>query len=59
MRVAEPKESLEPAPAAPRPVLSVFDAAMITVGVVIGAGIFKTPSMVAGSYSHFFAAGTA
>lgn len=48
MRVAEPKESLEPAPAAPRPVLSVFDAAMITVGVVIGAGIFKTPSMVAG-----------
>ncbi len=34
--------------AAPRPVLSVFDGAMIVVGIVIGAGIFKTPSMVAG-----------
>ncbi len=42
------KDSLDPAPAAPRPVLSVFDAVMITVGIVIGAGIFKTPSMVAG-----------
>jgi basic amino acid/polyamine antiporter, APA family len=48
MRPAEPNDSLEPAPAAPRPVLSVFDAVMITVGIVIGAGIFKTPSMVAG-----------
>jgi amino acid transporter len=48
MSPAEPKDSLEPAPAAPRPVLSVFDAVMITVGIVIGAGIFKTPSMVAG-----------
>lgn len=37
-----------PDTAAPRPVLSVFDAAMIVVGIVIGAGIFKTPSMVAG-----------
>jgi amino acid transporter len=34
--------------AAPRRVLSVFDGAMIVVGIVIGAGIFKTPSMVAG-----------
>src|SRR5512134_1808864 len=48
MRPAEPKDALDPAPAAPRPVLSVFDAVMITVGIVIGAGIFKTPSMVAG-----------
>jgi len=48
MSPAEPKDSLEPAPSAPRPVLSVFDATMITVGIVIGAGIFKTPSMVAG-----------
>ncbi len=48
MSPAEPKDALEPAPAAPRPVLSVFDAVMITVGIVIGAGIFKTPSMVAG-----------
>jgi len=42
------EDSLEPAPDAPRPVLSVFDAVMITVGIVIGAGIFKTPSLVAG-----------
>src|SRR4030095_16862174 len=34
--------------AAPTPALSVLDAVMITVGIVIGAGIFKTPSMVAG-----------
>jgi len=34
--------------AAPKPALSVFDAVMITVGIVIGAGIFRTPSMVAG-----------
>jgi basic amino acid/polyamine antiporter, APA family len=32
----------------PAPVLSVFDATMITVGIVIGAGIFQTPTMVAG-----------
>lgn len=32
----------------PRPVLSVFDGVMIVVGIVIGAGIFRTPSMVAG-----------
>lgn len=32
----------------PAPVLSVFDATMITVGIVIGAGIFQTPAMVAG-----------
>ena len=48
MKPAESQGTLEPAPAAPRPVLSVFDAVMITVGIVIGAGIFKTPSMVAG-----------
>ena len=48
MSFPDSKDSLDPAPAAPRPVLSVFDAVMITVGIVIGAGIFKTPSMVAG-----------
>jgi APA family basic amino acid/polyamine antiporter len=32
-----------------RPVLSVFDATMITVGIVIGAGIFETPAAVASS----------
>ena len=35
--------------AAPRPALSVFDTVMITVGIVIGAGIFKTPPLVAGA----------
>lgn len=34
-------------PGVPTPTLSVFDATMITVGIVIGAGIFQTPSMVA------------
>lgn len=36
------------APEVPTPALSVFDATMITVGIVIGAGIFQTPSLVAG-----------
>ena len=35
------------ASAAPRPVLSVWGATMITVGIVIGAGIFQTPTLVA------------
>jgi amino acid transporter len=35
-------------PGVPTPTLSVFDATMITVGIVIGAGIFQTPSLVAG-----------
>jgi amino acid transporter len=34
---------------APAPVLGIFDATMITVGIVIGAGIFQTPALVAGS----------
>lgn len=33
----------------PRPSLSVFDAVALTVGIVVGAGIFKTPSAVAAS----------
>jgi amino acid transporter len=36
------------APGAPTPTLSIFDATMITVGIVIGAGIFETPVLVAG-----------
>jgi basic amino acid/polyamine antiporter, APA family len=48
MNEAVRNTAAEPATNAPRPVLSVFDAVMITVGIVIGAGIFKTPSMVAG-----------
>lgn len=35
-------------PDGPRAMLSVFDATMITVGIVIGVGIFQTPSLVAG-----------
>jgi amino acid transporter len=34
--------------AAPQPLLGRADAIAIIVGIVIGAGIFKTPSMVAG-----------
>ena len=36
------------ATAAPRPVLSVFDAVMIITGIVIGGGIFAFPPLVAG-----------
>lgn len=32
---------------APRRLLSVFDAVMITMGIVIGAGIFSAPALVA------------
>lgn len=35
--------------AQPRATLSVVDAAAMVVGIVIGIGIFKTPSLVAGS----------
>src|SRR5215510_5652196 len=33
--------------AKPLPALSVLDAAVLIVGIVVGAGIFKTPSLVA------------
>jgi APA family basic amino acid/polyamine antiporter len=48
-----------PAPAEPRPVLGITPAVMLIVGVVVGAGIFKAPSMVAtmtGSPGWMFAA---
>jgi amino acid transporter len=35
--------------AVPRPVLSLADAVGIIVGIIIGAGIFKTPALVAGN----------
>lgn len=35
------------AQSAPRPTLSVIDAVSIIVGIVVGAGIFKAPSIVA------------
>lgn len=37
--------------AAPKPALTFVDAVAITVGIVIGAGIFETPSLVAASVS--------
>jgi basic amino acid/polyamine antiporter, APA family len=37
------------AAAAPRPTLNLADAIAIIVGIVVGAGIFKTPALVAGN----------
>jgi amino acid transporter len=37
--------------AAPKPLLSVSDGVMLMCGMVIGAGIFKAPSIVAGNTS--------
>jgi basic amino acid/polyamine antiporter, APA family len=37
-----------PGEGVPTRTLSVWDATMITVGIVIGAGIFQTPTLVAG-----------
>ncbi|MBM3357394.1 MAG: amino acid permease [Betaproteobacteria bacterium] len=34
---------------APRPTLTVFDAVAMIVGIVVGVGIFKAPSIVAGN----------
>ena len=45
--------------AEPQPVLSLFDAVALIVGIVVGAGIFRTPSLVAanaGSSEAFLAA---
>lgn len=47
-RATEGIDTRRRAPDVPTPTLSVFDATMITVGIVIGAGIFQTPSLVAG-----------
>jgi basic amino acid/polyamine antiporter, APA family len=38
-----------PASNSPRATLSVRDAIAITIGIVVGAGIFRTPSLVAGA----------
>lgn len=45
--------------AEPQPLLSLADAVALIVGIVVGAGIFRTPSLVAanaGSNAAFFAA---
>jgi basic amino acid/polyamine antiporter, APA family len=39
--------TVQTAEAAPRPVLSVLDAVALILGLVIGAGVFKTPALVA------------
>jgi APA family basic amino acid/polyamine antiporter len=44
---AQRQSAVKTTQAAPRPVLSVLDAVALIVGVVIGAGIFKTPALVA------------
>jgi amino acid transporter len=44
-----------PTEASPRPTLSVLDGVLITVGIVIGVGIFKTPSLVASGVSSEWA----
>ncbi|MGH8177433.1 MAG: APC family permease [Steroidobacter sp.] len=43
-----PNSKQPPGAGAPTPMLSIFDATMITAGIVIGAGIFQTPALVAG-----------
>jgi amino acid transporter len=40
--------------AAPRPLLSVTDGVLLVVGMVVGAGIFKAPSIVAGNVGSGF-----
>ena len=35
--------------AKPQPVLSIIGAVGMTIGIVIGAGIFRAPSIVAGA----------
>jgi amino acid transporter len=45
--VTGPAVSSPSTAAAPRPTLSLADAVGIIVGIVIGAGIFKTPALVA------------
>lgn len=37
--------------AAPRPLLTVPDGVLLVIGMVVGAGIFKAPSIVAGNVS--------
>ena len=36
-------------PGTPKPTLTLFDAVAMIVGLIVGAGIFGTPSIVAGA----------
>ncbi len=50
--VPEPeKKPASPPPGAPRQLLSVPDGVFLMIGMIIGVGIFKAPSIVAGSTS--------
>src|SRR3546814_9813353 len=50
MRAFEPLQSAgKAATGQPRPTLRIRDVVAITVGIIIGAGIFRTPSLVAGA----------
>jgi basic amino acid/polyamine antiporter, APA family len=49
--VSTPGQQRAAAAGEPRPTFGVLDAAAMIVGVVIGAGIFKAPSIVAGAVS--------
>jgi APA family basic amino acid/polyamine antiporter len=40
-------EASHAAPAAPRRVLSTLDGVVLVVGIIVGAGIFRTPPLVA------------
>ena len=40
---------LKPPKAAPQALLSVADGVFLTIGMVVGVGIFKLPSLVAGN----------
>jgi amino acid transporter len=54
MQQAQPGRTVrqyEPISAAPKPAVSVADAIALTIGIVIGAGIFRTPSLVAANAS--------
>jgi APA family basic amino acid/polyamine antiporter len=57
MKDAFPTATSRPDPEHARPfgVLSVFDAIVIMVGLVVGVGIFKTPSIVAANVSSEWA----
>ena len=41
--------SAAPQSAAPRPTLKLFDAIAMIVGLIVGAGVFGTPAIVAGA----------
>lgn len=46
---SRPRSTPARVPGQPRPVLGKREAFAITVGIVVGAGIFRTPSLVAGA----------